>query len=161
QGKAGRIAYGRNAKAVVLSVRNSADAVLVATRRVELKEGKNIAGEPRDDIILGDTAGPTVEGLPGLALEACGAALRSIAIAGVLERVLLQTTEYARTRVQFGKPIAAFQAIQQQLAVLAGQVAAAGMAAETAIGDFATPQRFIRSAAAAKVRCGEAAGIAA
>jgi acyl-CoA dehydrogenase len=63
--------------------------------------------------------------------------------------------------VQFGKPIASFQAIQQQLAVLAGYVAAAGIAAEAAICDLEETERLSRSAAVAKIRCGEAAGAAA
>jgi acyl-CoA dehydrogenase len=160
-GIARRIAHGRNAKAVLLAAKDGADAVLVATRRAKLTEGNNIAAEPRDDLQFADTAGTTVPGVSGRALEAIGAALRAVAMAGALERVLLQTTEYARTRVQFGKPIAAFQAIQQQLAVLAGQVAAAGMAAETAMADLGRPERLVRSAAFAKLRCGEAAGVAA
>ena len=161
EGRALRIPYARAAKALLLAAKDGADAVLIATRRVKSSEGKNLAAEPRDDIELTDTAGTTIPGVSGQRLEAIGAALRSIQMAGVLERVLLQTTEYARTRVQFGKPIAAFQAIQQQLAVLAGHVAAAGMAAETAMADLASPDRLLRSAAFAKLRCGEAAGIAA
>lgn len=161
KGEALRIPYARAAKSLLLATVDGADAVLVATRRVKLSEGKNIAGEPRDDVTLADTAGVTVPDLSGRTLEAIGAALRAVQIAGVLERVLLQTTEYARTRVQFGKPIAAFQAIQQQLAVLAGHVAAAGMAAETALADLGSPSRLARSAAFAKIRCGEAAGNAA
>src|SRR6185436_14399520 len=161
EGKGGRIPYARAAKALLLATRDGTDAVVLPTRRLQIAEGKNIASEARDEIALTDTAGMTVEGVSGPALMGVGAALRAIAIAGALERVLLQTTEYARTRVQFGKPIAAFQAIQQQLAILAGQVAAAGMAADTAIANFAAPDRLLRSAAVAKIRCGEAAGIAA
>jgi 3-oxocholest-4-en-26-oyl-CoA dehydrogenase beta subunit len=36
--------------------------------------------------------------------------------AGVVERALELTAEYARTRVQFGRPIGAFQAVAQRLA---------------------------------------------
>ena len=35
--------------------------------------------------------------------------------AGVTERALELTAEYARTRVQFGKPIGGFQAVAQRL----------------------------------------------
>lgn len=161
EGRGGRIPYARDAKAMLLSTRDGNDAVLLPARRLKVEHAKNIASEARDEVILTDTAGMTVEAVSGPALMGVGATLRAIAIAGALERVLLQTTEYARTRVQFGKPIAAFQAIQQQLAILAGQTAAAGMAAEKAIADFAVPERMLRSAAFAKIRCGEAAGIAA
>ena len=161
EGRVSRIPYARHAKALLLATADGTDAVLLATRRLKLDEGKNIASEARDELALTDTAGTTVPDVGGIALETAGAVLRSIQIAGALERVLLQTVEYARTRVQFGKPIAAFQAIQQQLAVLAGQTAAASMAAETAIAQFASPAKLRRAASIAKIRCGEAAGIAA
>jgi len=67
---------------------------------------------------------------------------------------------YASERVQFGRPIGRFQAVQQNLAVLAGQAAAATAAAEAAIE--ATAQGFASHAiAAAKIRAGEAASLGA
>jgi acyl-CoA dehydrogenase len=102
-----------------------------------------------------------VPGVSGNDLLAYGAAVRAALMTGALERILLQAVEYARTRVQFGKPIAAFQAIQQQLAVLAGHAAATGIAADAAFADLETPARRERAAAIAKVRAGEAAGAAA
>jgi len=56
------------------------------------------------------------------------AALRSIQMAGALARVLDLCVEYANTRAQFGKPIGKFQAIQQMIAELASQAAAAQVA---------------------------------
>lgn len=161
EGRASRVAFGRHVPNVLLAAPGSGEAVLIATRRGRLTQGVNMAGEARDDLVFGDTAGTTVPEIDGELLRCAGAALRAMAMAGALERVLTQTVEYARTRVQFGKPIASFQAIQQQLAVLAGHVAAAGIAAEAAIGDLEAPDRLMRSAAMAKIRCGEAAGAAA
>ncbi|MFI5015656.1 MAG: acyl-CoA dehydrogenase family protein, partial [Hyphomicrobiales bacterium] len=75
-------------------------------------------------------------------------------------RALALSVQYAQTRVQFGRPIGKFQAIQQNLAVLAGQSAAAMAAADMAA------QALDRGLAplpvgAAKARAGEAASIAA
>ena len=161
KGRALRVPYGRHSANVVLSALGGEEGVLIAVRRGKLAEGGNVAGEPRDDLVFADTAGTTVAAISGDDLRAYGAVLRAAAMAGALERILMQTVEYARTRVQFGKPIAAFQAIQQQLAVLAGHTAAAGIAADAAVGDIEDPARRSRSAAIAKVRAGEAASAAA
>ena len=61
-----------------------------------------------------------------------GALVRSAQMAGGLEFLLAQSVKYVTERKQFGRPLAAFQAIQQNLALLAGHTAAAGMAAQQA-----------------------------
>jgi alkylation response protein AidB-like acyl-CoA dehydrogenase len=43
-----------------------------------------------------------------------GAAIAGAELAGVMERALEMTLEYLKTRVQFGKPIGAFQALQHR-----------------------------------------------
>ncbi len=53
-------------------------------------------------------------------------------MAGALQAALDLSIEYTRQRQQFGKPLASFQAIQQQLAVFAEETAAANMAAAAA-----------------------------
>ena len=95
--------------------------------------------------------------VPGLhdALAA-GALITATVMAGAMQRVLELTLVYANDRAQFGKPIAKFQAVQQQLAVMAEQVFAARMAAEAACAsDDIVPHRL--RAAVAKARAGEAA----
>jgi alkylation response protein AidB-like acyl-CoA dehydrogenase len=68
------------------------------------------------------------------------AAIHAAAIAGAMGRALDTTLEYCNDRVQFGKPIGKFQAVQHQLSVMAEQVAASRIAAELAFaGDLQVP----------------------
>ncbi|MGE8189674.1 acyl-CoA dehydrogenase family protein [Pseudomonas sp. NPDC086278] len=68
------------------------------------------------------------------------AAIHAAAIAGAMERVLDMTLDYCNDRVQFGKAIGKFQAVQHQLSVMAEQVAASRIAAELAFaGDQPVP----------------------
>jgi alkylation response protein AidB-like acyl-CoA dehydrogenase len=156
KGCARRIACARHTQALLLGTPDGSECVLVATRRGRLEPGTNMAGEPRDDLSFADTAGTTVPGINGEDLKLAGAVLRAVAMAGTLERVLMQTVDYARTRVQFAKPIASFQAIQQQLAVLAGHASAATIAAEAGIAALLDEDRRTMAVAVAKIRTGEA-----
>jgi alkylation response protein AidB-like acyl-CoA dehydrogenase len=81
-------------------------------------------------------------------------------IAGALERITAMTAQYAMDRVQFGRPIGRFQAVQHSLAMLAAQTAAAGAAADIA-AEALDGGVHLPAIAAAKARAGEAAGIGA
>lgn len=87
-----------------------------------------------------------------------GALLTAIAMAGAMQRVLELTVGYANERSQFGKSIGKFQAVQQQLSVMAEQVFAARMAAQIGCANEAGTTRpdALRSAVA-KARASEAA----
>lgn len=94
----------------------------------------NVGREPRDVVTLGpriarallpNQFGPRA-GLLGRAL------IRSAVIAGALERVLELTVDWANTRKQFGRAIGKFQAVQQQLAAMASEVAAVRVAVSLA-----------------------------
>lgn len=94
---------------------------------------------------------------PGADAFAAGAALRVAQIAGALDTVLEQVLAYAAERRQFGRAIAKFQAIQQQIAVLAEDVFAARMAAALAFSGGQTHGLDSARVAAAKVVASEAA----
>ena len=167
-GRAARIPWARDAAAIAV-LAEGPDGPLVALAAgagLVLARDRNVAGEPRDavtfDVLL--PAAAVVPAPPGFGqaeLRAAGAALRTVQIAGALARVLALTVQYAQTRVQFGRPIGKFQAVQQALAVLAGQCAAAGAAADMAVEALASGLPPLLIGAAAKARAGEAASIAA
>lgn len=70
--------------------------------------------ELRIDGADGEVVGNTADLLPGALVRAT--ALRTVEIVGVMARALEMAAEHARTRVQFGKPLGAFQAVQHRLA---------------------------------------------
>ena len=78
-------------------------------------------------------------------------------MAGAMSAALELTVQYARERQQFGKALSTFQAIQQQLAVFAEEVAATNMAAASACrARDRGPAHF--EIAAAKLRANIAVG---
>ena len=125
---------------------------------------QNMAAEPRDDLQFEDASvlaqAPLPDGTPVDVLLQGGALLRSAQTAGALQALLEMTTRYATERVQFGKPIGNFQAIQHQIAVLAEHTAMASVAAEAACAESADALATL-PIAAAKVCCAEAATVAA
>ncbi|WMD21086.1 acyl-CoA dehydrogenase family protein [Achromobacter seleniivolatilans] len=93
-------------------------------------------------------------------LDALAAAAYAGLIAGAMDRVLAMTLDYANQRVQFGKPIGRFQAVQQQISVMAEHVWAARMAAQLAFqGRDGQPQPQL--AALGKARASQAAPLVA
>lgn len=165
RGIAARVPWGRDAvAAAVLADADGAPMIaLVPATAWRTEPGENIAREPRDtlhiDAVLpGDAVGPARVGRAKL--RAAGAAMRAMQISGVLARITAMTTQYAIDRVQFGRAIGKFQAVQQNLAIMAGQTAAAMAAADVAAEAFAEGMRIL-PIAAGKSRAGEAAGIAA
>ena len=163
-GTASRVPWGAQAGHVVV-VAEAADATMVALvphGEFQATEELNLAREPRNTLTFDDT--PAVAAAPvSLSPDAArlyGALVRSAQMAGALEGALATSVKYVTERKQFGRPIGNFQAIQHQLALLAGHTAASGIAADTAFR--AADRRDLRfEVAAAKTRIGEAAGLGA
>lgn len=133
--------------------------------KAQVRPGANIAGEPRGNVSLPRTSAlaqcAAPDALQGITPRALGALLRAGQIAGALDSALALTVDYSKERVQFGRPIGKFQAIQQQLALMAGHVAAAGRAADAAFEAMDRPDgKALFDIAVAKTRAGEAVEIA-
>jgi acyl-CoA dehydrogenase len=161
-GTATRIPWGRNAAAAaVLAAHDGVPHVaLVPAELWQVAEGENLAREPRDTLtfdVVPEAVAPAASGIGPQQLRAVGAAMRSLQMAGALAHITAISVQYAQDRVQFGRPIGKFQAVQQNLAVLAGQTAAASAAADLAAEAVADGIRLL-PIAAGKSRTGEAAG---
>ena len=164
-GTATRVPWGRHAGHVVTvaDVDGRPTVALAATTAARISEDANLAREPRDTLVFDGApivAAAPAAGVSGDTIRQLGAMVRAAQMAGALDACLEQAVRYATERKQFGRPIGSFQVIQQNLAVLAGHVAASGIAAESAFraaerGDA----RF--EIAVAKIRVGEAAGVGA
>ncbi len=119
--------------------------------------GRNVAGEPRASWVLdpasGVELGTTGHGMGALQV---GAAVRSAQLAGACARVVRLSADYARDRIQFGRPIATFQAIQQQLALAQEWASMAAAASALALSDDGVALDASRVAAAKHV-AGQAA----
>lgn len=141
-------------------------AALVPARHCERGSGASLAGESQGSVSLEAAACTASAPLPGAdaldAVQRMGAAIRAQQMAGALEQILALSLDYARERAQFGRPISRFQAVQHNLASLAGEVAAAVAAADAAasaiIRHGIDDPRTLFAVAAAKIRAGEAAG---
>ena len=170
-GKASRIPHASHASRTVLIADGPDGEMAVAlegTGDAQITPGKNIANEPRDTLtftrtrLSADAVGPLGDGVSRGALYRRGALARATMMSGALERAMDLAVGYAQDRVQFGRPIAKFQAVQQNLAVLAGQTAAAVAAANLGIEALGKTGRERETflIAIAKARVGEAATLA-
>jgi acyl-CoA dehydrogenase len=98
-------------------------------------------------------------GSTGYALEqayATSCALLACELAGVAAQCLDMAAEYARSRVQFGRPIGSFQAVKQKLAELLIRVESARSASAAAVAAAGTADLWW-TASLAKAYCSEAA----
>lgn len=145
----GRAPFGRHAEAVV-TVKDDVLS-LYAKAAFAVEEGTSLAGEPSDLITL---TGPASASAPCTAdPEGLGAFARVAQASGAMEAAFTLAIDHVNTRVQFGRTLAKFQAVQQALAEFSEEAAAvdasaAACAAALDAGDAAF------EIAAAKYRLG-------
>lgn len=159
--KAGKIAaavpFARTTRQAVLVEGNALHLVDIANAFTHTAH--NQAGEPRDTLTLGKARLVVTGEMPDAArrLRTEGALVRAVQLSGALDRTLAHCMTWVNDRVQFGKPIARFQAIQHAMAIMASEVAAAKAAVDMAVEASATEADWF-AVAVAKSRSGEAAG---
>lgn len=115
--------------------------LLVQDHSVALLENQDLAWQQVSGIagesVAGLSAHPEVEffSLDNAAetLMNLGARARANMMSGAMSEVLALSVQYVSDREQFGRSLSKFQAIQHQLAVLAGEVAACQRAADATL----------------------------
>lgn len=168
-GNAKRVPFGRYVNRMIVFGRdrnNEAMISVIDSSQIELSNGRNLAGEARDDIHLKEVyvSKNNYKKISEENLKEFDRILtltRVCLMAGALEKVMEMTIRYAKEREQFGRPIGKFQAIKQQLAVMASQVSSAITATEYAIDSLNGKLNLESEVMVAKVRVGEAVGIVA
>jgi acyl-CoA dehydrogenase len=156
-GAARGVPWGRMIRHAVLAADDT--LVLADISGATTEQGVNMADEPRDMLDLGRARAVGSARMDGAtrAVEEDGGLLRAVQLSGALSRVLEHSLTWTGDRVQFGKPISKFQAIQHLMAQLAAETAAASAATDMAVeASVSAPNRF--AIAIAKARAGEAAG---
>ena len=137
---------------------------LVDATGLEATRAVNLAGELRGSLVLDGVpaSGALLRPEQAAHLRARYALARSVQLAAALEQVLAWTVQYAGERQQFGRPLAKFQAIQMELAEMAGEVTAVTAIVDAAVqGLDRGSERLPMLAAAAKVRAGAAVEVVA
>jgi acyl-CoA dehydrogenase len=129
-----------------------------------LQHDHNLAGEPRDSITFDVSVDRLhdVDPAVGTELARRGAWSRCVQTIGALDAAAALSVEHTRQRVQFGRPLSAFQSVQQSLAGMAGEIERARAAAELAVAaaaehGFDSPHTDY-AVAVAKVAIGRAVG---
>ncbi|WP_419887220.1 acyl-CoA dehydrogenase family protein [Neobacillus niacini] len=164
-GKARNVPFARFAEKFFILGETSDGPILslIPLKGAKIVYGQNLAGEARDEVIFDNVYIDDCKVIPICHNEMNnkilygGALTRIVMMSGALENILEITVNYASERSQFGRPINRFQAVQHHLAQLAGETAAATVAANCA-GDSYDIEGFSQEIAMAKIRVNEASG---
>ena len=166
------VAGSAQADAFIVSARAGSDIVLLWVPRVTagtqleletLADGRAFGALSLEDVLVpkahivagGKTAGAAL----ALAFDHANA-IAAAELAGVLERALEMSLDYLKTRVQFGKPIGSFQALQHRAVDLHIHKEVAGAVLDESLAALdGHPDARTRAAVASRVkaRCAEAA----
>ncbi|MEN3362312.1 MAG: hypothetical protein V7637_6294 [Mycobacteriales bacterium] len=111
--------------------------------------------QTRSQATVAFTAAPAALIGPADRAEELLRVLLAVESVGAAEHCLDATVGYLKTRVQFGRPIGAFQALRHRCADLAVEVASARATARAAVAAAAAPDRLAVLAPLAKRHCAD------
>ena len=123
-----RVPFGRDCDAVLVS--DGGDLKLYAREACAWDEGRSPQGEPRDRLTA--NGAPLASFASNTDVLALGAFVRVAQSAGALDAGFALAIDHVNARVQFGKPLAKFQAVQQALALASEHIAAVACAGQAA-----------------------------
>ena len=123
-----RIPFGRDCAAVLVA--DGGELQLYARDACAWDEGRAPQGEPRDRLSV--TGAPLATFSSNHDVLALGAFARVAQSAGALDAGFALAIDHVNARVQFGKPLAKFQAVQQALAMASEHIAAVACAGQAA-----------------------------
>ncbi|GAA1868828.1 acyl-CoA dehydrogenase family protein [Pseudonocardia ailaonensis] len=139
-GELDRVPWVGSARTVVVGHEDR--VLLLSTADLKIEPGTDVAGDDRGGVLVPELrlAADRWTTLPAAreVVHRRAAAARVLALGGAADRALELTVEHCRTRIQFGRPLAQFQAVGQLLARMAAGVAvlqAAGHLVATALDD--------------------------
>lgn len=132
------VPYAGTASAVVLALREGSGLRVAIAHPAVVTTGHNLGGEPRDAFTV-EVAADCFVLVDGVVDELMrrGAWARCVQALGALDAAVEFSVAHTRERVQFGRPLSAFQAVQHTLASMAGEVERARAATELAVAAVA------------------------
>jgi len=107
-----------------------------------IARGRDLAGRPTDavqvDLARCAPGAGAISAEDARAYDLRGALARAAQSTGAMDRMLAMSAQYVTERVQFGRPLARFQAIQHLVADVACEVALANAAVDAAVVEMAS-----------------------
>jgi alkylation response protein AidB-like acyl-CoA dehydrogenase len=168
RGRLTRVPWARAADSLVVAARGTDGEMLVdvpvPAPGVTITPGRNLAREPRDTVTFDDVRlDPGARRADQAAADAVRGEmvlLRTAATVGALRAALASVSQHVLMRHQFGRPLAAFQAVAHLVARMAAELAAAEVALEEAIAESEAGTPGWRACAAALVSAHAATAVA-
>jgi len=148
------VVAGEGASFVVAPFGQGLSVIVELVASSSIDHAMTVSGEGRDRVEISQGRAVALD----IDIFSLGAFARSAQIAGALDAALAISADYVNQRKQFGRNLAAFQAVQHNLATFACEAAAANCAASGAAQALDQGGAAFE-AGAAKLRCNIAVGI--